>query len=80
MSAGTTFNLSPPQAAKRGVYHRTGVDGSITFEVVDSKGAVQFELRPAEKHCNQRTCTWLQGLLDEIDPQRPMLTVERGGV
>lgn len=55
---------------KRGVYHRTGVDGSLYFEVVDSDGVVQFELRPANQHCNQRTYRWLVTVLDAIDPPR----------
>lgn len=57
----------------RGVYHRTGVDGSVTFEVVDSDGVVQFELKPAQIHCNQRTVRWLGTVLDAIDPPRGRL-------
>jgi hypothetical protein len=58
---------------KRGVYHRISVDGSMYFEVIDSDGIVQFELRPAQQHCNQRTYRWLETVLDAIDPPRNRL-------
>lgn len=59
----------------RGVHHRVGVDGSLTFEVVDSAGVVQFEVRPAQEHCNQRTFRWCERVLDAIDPPRNHLKV-----
>jgi hypothetical protein len=54
----------------RGIYHRVGTDGSLTFELVESDGVVQFEVRPAQKHCNQRTYRWCERVLDTIDPPR----------
>lgn len=54
----------------RGIYHRTGPDGSLTFELVDSDGVVQFEVRPSQQHCNQRTYRWCERVLDTIDPPR----------
>lgn len=78
-SLGTFKRAAPVKASvalkpeMRGVYHRTGVDGSITFEVVDSDGVVQFEMKPAQEHCNQRTIRWLGTVLDAIDPPRQRL-------
>jgi hypothetical protein len=56
----------------RGIYHRVGADGSLTFELVDSDGVVQFEVRPAQIHCNQRTYKWCERVLDAIDPPRTL--------
>lgn len=57
----------------RGVHHRIGVDGSLTFEIIDSDGIVQFEVKPASVHCNQRTFRWCERVLDAIDPPRGRL-------
>jgi hypothetical protein len=61
--------------SERGVKHRIGVDGSTTFEVVDSDGVIQFEVKPAEKHVNRRTVAWLNRVLDAIDPPKAPLKV-----
>lgn len=61
----------------RGVKHRIGVDGSTTFELVDSRGVIQFEVKPAENHVNRRTVAWCNRVLDAIDPpiQLPPLKI-----
>lgn len=62
-------------SGERGVKHRIGADGATTFEIVDSDGVVQFEVKPASKHVNRRTVAWLNRVLDAIDPPRPPLKV-----
>lgn len=59
----------------RGIYNHVGADGALTFELVDSDGNVQFEVKPALAHCNQRTYRWCERVLDAIDPPRPSLKV-----
>lgn len=66
----STLALNPEL---RGIYHRTGADGALTFEIVDSDGIVQFEVRPAKEHCNQRTYRWCERVLDAIDPPRHLI-------
>ena len=61
----------------RGVRHRYGVDESVSFEIVDSKGAVRFVVSPSKRDCNQKTVTWCHTLLEEIDPV-PSLSLVRG--
>jgi hypothetical protein len=60
---------------ERGVKHRVGVDGATTFEVVDSDGVIQFEVKPASKHVNRRTVAWLNRVLDAVDPPKPPLKI-----
>lgn len=67
----------PPNRGDRGVYHRIGVDGGITFEIVDSSGATRFEVKPSARDCGQRTLRWCERVLDAIDPlqKRPRLSM-----
>lgn len=67
----------PAQPEKRGVYHRVGVDGSVSFDIVDSDGNTRFEIRPSAKDCHQRTLRWCERVLDAVDPptSRPPLSV-----
>ena len=60
---------------ERGVKHRIGPDGATTFEIVDSNGIIQFEVKPASIHVNRRTVAWLNRVLDAIDPPPPPLTI-----
>lgn len=56
------------QSYHRGVRHRYGVDGAVTFELWDSRGDVRFEVRVAKRDCHTRTVRWLHTVLDAIDP------------
>lgn len=67
--------ISGRASRERGVKHRMGVDGSTTFEVVDSDGVIQFEVKPSGKHVNRRTVSWLNRVLDAIDPPKPPLKI-----
>lgn len=62
-------------SSERGVRHRVGIDGSTTFELVDSDGVLQFEIKPAQKHVNRRTVAWCNRVLDTIDPPKPPLKI-----
>lgn len=67
----------PPDRGSRGVYHHIGVDGGVTFEIVDSTGATRFEVKPSARDCGQRTLRWCERVLDIIDPieKRTPLTI-----
>lgn len=60
---------------ERGVKHRIGCDGATTFEIVDSDGVIQFEVKPAAKHVNRRTVAWLNRVLDAVDPPKAPLKI-----
>lgn len=75
IAGGSMQAPTPPHttAIPRGLYHRCGVDDTLTFELIDHAGKVRAEVRLCEADSTQNTAALLTGLLDQLDPTGPQL-------